>query len=93
MKKSLKPCRGNTVGFFHSDHHVTRDLDAFEIAQQGALCTANVGGLGAARVKCATCGRVQGVGHFALHRGPSAAGVVHFGNRFQQHLGVGMLRV
>jgi hypothetical protein len=67
-----------------SHHRVTSDLDAFEVTQSGTLCTADVGDLRAAGVEGAACGRAQRVGHFALHRGAGAAGVVHFGNRVQQ---------
>jgi len=76
-----------------SHHRVTSDLDAFEVTQSGALSTADVGGLRAAGVEGAATWGVQRVGHFALHRGAGAAGVVHFGNRVQQHLGVGVLGV
>jgi len=54
----------------NSHHRVTSDLDAFEVAQSGTLCTADVGGLRAAGVESAACGRAQRVGHLALHRWP-----------------------
>jgi hypothetical protein len=56
----------------HSDshHRVTSDLDAFEVSQSGTLCTADVGGLRAAGVESAACGRAQRVEHLALHRWP-----------------------
>ena len=76
-----------------SHHRVTSDLDAFEVAQRRPLCAADVGGLRATWVKSAARGGVERVGHFALHRGAGAAGVVHFGNRVQQHLGVRVLWV
>jgi hypothetical protein len=64
-----------------SHHRVTSDLDAFEVTQSGALSAADVSGLWAAGVEGAAARRVERVGHFALHRGAGAAGVVHFGNR------------
>ena len=48
-----------------SHHRVTSDLDAFEVAQSGKLCTADVGGLRAAGVEGAAAWGVQRVGHFA----------------------------
>jgi hypothetical protein len=48
-----------------SHHRVTSDLDAFEVAQSGALSTADVGGLRAAGVEGAAAWGVQRVGHFA----------------------------
>ena len=59
----------------------------------GPISTADVGGLWAAGVEGATCGRVEGVGHLAFYQGAGAAGVVHFRSRIQQHLGVRVLRV
>jgi hypothetical protein len=51
-----------------SQHRVTSDLDAFEVKQSEALCTADVGGLRAEGVEGAACGPIKRVGHFAWHR-------------------------
>mgnify|MGYP006211199235 CR=1 FL=1 len=76
-----------------SHHRVTSDLDAFEVAQSGALGAADVGGLWAAGVEGAAARWVERVGHFALHGCAGAARVVHLRDRVQQHLGVGVLWV
>ena len=72
---------------------MTSDLDAVEVTQSGTLCTADVGGLRAARVEGAAAWGVERVGHFALHGGAGAAGIVHLRDRVQQHLWVRVLRV
>ena len=46
----------------------------------------------ATRVEGAAGGRVQRVGHLALHGRAGAAGVFHLRNGVQQHTGVGVLR-
>ena len=73
--------RIGTLRFSH--HRVTSDLDAFEVAQSGTLGAAYVGGLRATGVEGAAARRVERVGHFILHRGAGAAGVVHLRNHVQ----------
>jgi hypothetical protein len=50
----------NQIHRFMSHHRVTSDLDALKVAQRRTLCTADVGGLRAARVEGAACRWVEG---------------------------------
>ena len=67
-------------------------LGAVQCLQLRALCRAAGVGMRATRVECAAGGRVQRVGHLALHGRAGAAGVFHLRNGVQQHTGVGVLR-
>lgn len=72
---------------------MTRDLYAAELAQCGALASAALARLRAARVEGASRRRVQWIGHLTLHRGAGTAGLVHLGDGVEQHAGVGVLRL
>ena len=67
-------------------------LGAAIVDQLRALGAAAVVRVWAARIECATGRRVQRIGYLAAHRRAGATGVVHLGNRIQQHAGVRVAR-